>query len=81
MNKFEDASYRSVKAEAQRCADETGLDHGIHRSAMRGFYYFMLPRAENRSGHELRCEVVHCTDLAKCRPGHGPNAGRNEGGS
>lgn len=35
----------------------TGRDYGIEKNAF-GFAVFMLPRPENRFGHELRCEVV-----------------------
>jgi hypothetical protein len=61
-------TYKEVRAEAQREADEFGYDYGIERNAF-GFTHFMLPRRENRFGHELRCEVVHPTKGAK--PGHG----------
>lgn len=64
-------NYKSVRAEAQKQADELGFDFGVERDAF-GFRSFMLPRRENRYGHEVRCEVVSCSNLAKCQPGHGP---------
>lgn len=71
MARYEEYEYERVKADAQRKADESGHDYGVERHAF-GYHCFMLPRRENRYGHELRCEVVHCSTLAKCQPGHGP---------
>jgi hypothetical protein len=67
-------TYEDVKAEAQKLADATGFDVGLEANPYTGYSCFMLPQKTHRHGHELRCEVVHCTDLAKCRPGHGPLA-------
>lgn len=64
-------NYATVRAEAQKKADESGFDHGVERDAF-GFRCFMLPRRENRYGFETRCEVVPCSYLSKCQPGHGP---------
>lgn len=70
--KAPDTSYAAVRAEAQRKANEMGHDVGIERNALYGGYRsFMLPRRENRAGHELRCEVVQPENLAKTQPGHG----------
>lgn len=67
-----DAKYRSARDEAQRRADASGCDVGIERNdLLREFRVFGLPRRENRCGHELRCEVVHCSDPDKAQPGHG----------
>ena len=63
-------NYKEVKDEAQRQADELGFDFGIERNAF-GFRSFMLPRRENRYGHETRCEVVSPSLLSTCQPGHG----------
>jgi len=63
--------YATVRAAAQRKANETGFDHGVERDAF-GFRSFMLPRRENRYGHETRCEVVSCEQLGRCQEGHGP---------
>lgn len=63
-------NYREVRDEAQRKANDLGFDYGIEKDAF-GYRSFMLPRRENRYGHELRCEVVQCTNLDKCQPGHG----------
>ena len=46
-----------VKAVAQ--ADRLNMDVGIERDALNGGYTtLLLPRPENRRGHELRCQVV-----------------------
>jgi hypothetical protein len=70
-----DKDYMVVRDWAQAQADETGFDYGIEYNA--SFFEFrawMLPGRKFRSGHELRCEVVSCTTLSKCRSGHGPEA-------
>lgn len=67
--------YEEARQAAQVNADAFGYDFGVERNAF-GYTYFMLPRAENRCGHELRCEVVHPTRLENCQPGHGPLARR-----
>ena len=64
-------NYAEVKREAQTLADETGFDYGIDGASAFGYRLFMLPRKENRNGHELRCEVVWCSDLSRQQPGHG----------
>lgn len=72
-----DAKYRAARERAQALANELGFDHGIEANdVFRDWRVFMLPRRENRYGFELRCEVVHPENLAKCQPGHGPCAGR-----
>lgn len=66
-------TYAEAKARAQTQADATGYDHGVE--LLGGEYRaWMLPQKRNRYGHELRCEVVYCTDLQRCQPGHGPCA-------
>lgn len=68
-------NYKQAKESAQRHADSTGFDYGVERNPIFGDYrFFMLPQKHNRQGHELSCEVVHCTNLDRVRPGHGPNA-------
>jgi len=65
--------YAQARSEAQAAADRTGFDYGIeHNALFKDYRVFMLPQKTNRRGHELRCEVVSCSDLAGCRPGHGP---------
>jgi hypothetical protein len=64
-------TYDEAKRAAQAAADESGFDYGVEKLG-RDFRYFMLPQKQNRFGHELRCEIVHCTTLAKCQKGHGP---------
>jgi len=66
-------NYQEARAQAQAQADALGFDFGIeHNKLFKTYSVFMLPQKTNRRGHELRCEVVHCSDLAKCKPGHGP---------
>lgn len=65
--------YQTARAEAQAKANATGFDYGVSKNAF-GYTVFMLPQKRNRSGYELTCEVVHCEELAKCKPGHGPCA-------
>lgn len=64
-------TYAEARAEAQRLANEFGYDYGVEAHVF-GFHHFMLPQARHRFGHELRCEIVHPENLAKCQPGHGP---------
>lgn len=66
-------TYNEAKAEAQAKANEMGYDYGVEKLGA-SYRAFMLPQKKNRFGHELRCEVVSCTILANCKPGHGPNA-------
>ena len=66
-------AYETARERAQKRANATGMDIGLERS-MFGFTTFVLPRKENRYGHELQCEVVMCERLEKCQPGHGPTA-------
>lgn len=67
------ASYAEVRAYAQAQADLSGFDYGLWRSGPE-WVFRMLPRKANRTGRELNCEVVSCSILAKCQPGHGPAA-------
>jgi hypothetical protein len=67
------AAYSKARAEAQARANETGYDIGLERNDLfKTFRTFMLPQRQNRSGHELQCEVVSCENLDRCKPGHGP---------
>lgn len=66
-------TYEQAKSQAQKYADEYGFDYGVEKLG-NDYGCFMLPRRENRFGRELSCEVVSCTVLAKCQPGHGPLA-------
>ena len=66
-------TYLFAKAGAQAAANADGYDRGLEcNPLMKEWMVYMLPRRENRYGHELRCEVVMCEDLSKCQPGHGP---------
>ena len=72
------AKYVAARAEAQREADKFGYDYGIEANDLfKSFHVFMLPSAQHRSGHELRCEVVHPTNPDTTKPGHGPGATRD----
>ncbi len=67
------AAYTQARSEAQRLANADGFDRGLERNDLfKSFHTFMLPQKQNRSGHELRCEVVSCENLDRCQPGHGP---------
>lgn len=64
--------YECAKRDAQARADTTGFDYGIEANdVFKEWVTFMLPRRENRRGHELRCEVVSPSNLNVCQPGHG----------
>jgi hypothetical protein len=53
------AKYLAAHKKAQHMANEMGVDVGIERNDLfKEFRVFLLPRPENRSGHELRAEVV-----------------------
>jgi hypothetical protein len=72
-----DTRYRDARSDAQARANETGYDYGIELNELfKTWHVFMLPMKKHRCGHELRCEVVMCDDVKKCRPGHGPDYAR-----
>jgi len=50
-------TYKEAFAEACASALRTGRDYGIAKSG-EDFTVFALRAPENRSGYELRCEVV-----------------------
>lgn len=59
LSSAERKSYETVRAEAQRCANETGRDFGVEFNPLYKEWSFRaLPNPENRFGFELRCEVV-----------------------
>jgi hypothetical protein len=65
--------YQSTREQAQNKANETGMDQGIEANDFwKEFISFSLPAKQYRSGHELRCEVVSCEDVARIMKGHGP---------
>lgn len=65
-------AYREARAKAQALANDTGFDFGLECSDLyKEWRTFMLPMRQNRTGHELRCEVVMCENMAKCQLGHG----------
>ena len=67
-----DKSYEKVRAAAQVAANTYGFDYGVETlDDGKTYRHFMLPGRAHRRGHELRCEVVSCENLAKCQPGHG----------
>lgn len=66
-------AYAKARAEAQTKANETGYDYGIEPNDLfKSWHVFLLPQKQNRFGHELRCEVVMCEHIDRCKPGHGP---------
>jgi hypothetical protein len=69
-------THEEARAEAQRLSNQDGYDRGLRFNPIfKTYYVFGLPQAQNRYGASERdCEVVSCTDLAKCKPGHGPMA-------
>ena len=65
--------YHAAYEQAQAQANASGRDMGIEANDLfKEFRVFGLPSRENRSGHELRCEVVSCQTFLKIAPGHGP---------
>lgn len=67
------ATYPDARADAQARADSTGFDYGLEwNDVFAQWHSFMLPSRQYRCGHELRCEVVSCSNFAKCQAGHGP---------
>jgi hypothetical protein len=66
-------TYNAARAIAQARANATGCDQAVEKPGDTWITY-QLPARQFRFGHELRCEVVMCEALAKCRPGHGPTA-------
>ncbi len=71
MSRKEDL-YKEARAKVQAKAKETGYDYGLEwNSIFKEYSSFMLPMKKNRTGHELRCEVVMCDFIDRCKPGHG----------
>jgi hypothetical protein len=74
------AAYNEAKARAQALADADGFDRGIEfNDVFKCVSVRMLPQKRHRFGFEARIECVCATDLARCQPGHGPNAEGYEG--
>ena len=66
-------TYAAARAEAQKLADADGFDRRLEWNAVFSQWMIsMLPARGARFGFEARCEVVSCSDLAKCQRGHGP---------
>lgn len=54
------AKYRTARDDAQNKANELRMDVGLEANDLfQSYTSFLLPSEANRSGHELRCEVVH----------------------
>lgn len=64
-------TYQEASQAAQKAADTTGFDHGVEKIGSE-YRFWILPPKGRRFGFELKCEVRYCSDLNKCRPGHGP---------
>jgi hypothetical protein len=72
MEAKKNATYAAARADAQKRANALGFDHGLEWNAVFGTWnIFMLPARQNRSGHELRAEVVMPENIEKTQPGHG----------
>lgn len=56
-------TYEQAKAHARHYAVITGRDYGVMRDAFGGCMAFALPPPDQRSGSELRCEVVRLADI------------------
>ena len=53
------AKYRAARAEAQKKANELRMDVGLEANHLfQSYTSYLLPSEANRSGHELRCEVI-----------------------
>lgn len=60
------SDWKDARNHAEQKTRELRIPHGIEKRTGpldRGYAVFMLPRPENRTGHELRCEVVECADV------------------
>ncbi len=76
------SDYAEIRAAAQARADATGQDQGIEvlpaynrqtrKWDAKSYHTFGLPERGSRYGRDATCEVVSCSDLARCWPGHGP---------
>ena len=65
-------SYEAARAEAQKTANATGMDVGLELNPIfKTWSSRLLPRRENRYGHELRCEVVSPENIETTQSGHG----------
>lgn len=66
-------TYEEARTQAQARADETGYDQQLLQGGLSGEWFFRgLPAQHHRTGHELFAEVVMCSVLSRCQPGHGP---------
>lgn len=66
-------TYEEAKKFAEQQAELFRADMGLEKNSLtKEFVVFVLPMAQHRCGHELRCEVVSPMNLDTTRPGHGP---------
>ena len=56
-------TYEQAKAHARHYAVITGRDYGVMRESFGGCMAFALPPPDQRSGSELRCEVVRLAEI------------------
>lgn len=64
--------YSKARERAQKVANATGMDVGLERNPLFGTWsHRILPRRENRYGHESRVEVVSPENIETTQPGHG----------
>ena len=54
----DDRKYREAFNKAADLANRTRMDVGLEKDYFGAWSVFLLPRPENRVGHELRCQVV-----------------------
>jgi hypothetical protein len=53
------ATWKEARDHAEKQVRALGIAHGIEQNKLfKHWNVIMLPRPENRSGHELRCEVL-----------------------
>jgi hypothetical protein len=73
-------AYRKARAEAQEKANRLRMDVGIELNPIfKSFHVFLLPSAQHRCGHELRCEAVLPMGVDTL-PGHGHGPTQEEVG-
>ena len=56
-----DDARKAAVVNARAYAHDYGIEK-VNEFGTKGFRVFMLPKPENRYGHELRCEVVKASD-------------------
>lgn len=71
------AAYQTALAEAQRRANELGMDHTLEPNDLfKTWSVRLLPAKQYRFGADHTCAVIHPINLGRTQPGHGPMATR-----